>query len=695
MKEHELLEKLEESAKDIHIPHKLEPGQIETQLKQRQQIKRNRYRLAAAAACLCLCFGAASAAYSRNNEQHRSNARQAEDHTKEPEKQQPISEIEEAPRKKIGKMFTLASGYGDVYDTLHKSDEFQMWMRADTEDAANENYGSYESSKTVEDLDNRKMSAKQELTDSSGYSTTNLQAAGVDESDIVKTDGRYLYVVQEEQVRILDTQDKVPRIAAAIVPDMEDLDRICEMYAADQTLTLIIQSEKTLMQEEQDNQDETEAKNAASKKADFADVVMYSMDTDAVTKVLTYDISQPQQPVLQDAAEQDGWYKTSRKIGSRLYLFTTQSMYETIGMSRKKALQDGEESKWVPRVNGEAIRPDCIYLPEKGNNGIIMASIDLNNHCSVLDTKLLVNNYCELYVSQNSVYLYYTDYANGHDKTRIARFALDADGMMRAKAAASLKGSIQDTFAIYERDSYLQVLTSETGLDPWENRVYVLDENMKVTGRLAGLAEGERIYSARFIGTAGYFVTYRNTDPLFSVDFSNPNKPKVIGQLKVTGFSEYLQFWGSRRLLGIGYETDPADGRTIGVKLSMFDISNPSKVTETARLVLEDADGGACMYDYKCVLADPEKNIIAFTTENYEKNGQLDYRVFSFEKGNFASRLNRVLTKKYSFRSDGGRWRSLYIGDTLYLVSPRKAIAFDMRDSYHEIGKTALGTVQK
>ncbi len=103
--------------------------------------------------------------------------------------------------------------------------------------------------------------------------------------------------------------------------------------------------------------------------------------------------------------------------------------------------------------------------------------------------------------------------------------------------------------------------------------------------------------------------------------------------------------------------------------------------------MLEDADESAGMYQYKCILADKKKNIIALTTENYDENDQLDYRVFSYKNGKFVNRLKRTLSRKYSYRNNGYTWRSLYVGNILYLVNARKTIAFDIKNGYKEIGK--------
>ena len=122
----------------------------------------------------------------------------------------------------------------------------------------------------------------------------------------------------------------------------------------------------------------------------------------------------------------------------------------------------------------------------------------------------------------------------------------------------------------------LRVVTTEGET----NSVYVLDKELKQIGAIEDLAEDERVYSARFMGEVGYFVTFRETDPLFSVDLSDPEKPKIVGELKIPGFSDYLHFYGEDQLLGIGMNVDEETQITDGVKLSMFDISDKTDVKE-------------------------------------------------------------------------------------------------------------------
>lgn len=702
-----MIEKISESAQPLRVPKELEPEQIRQKLKGNRSGTWNRYRTAAAAACLCICFGAAGLVYQNSVRQtiNKELKQELKQETKQASNQETNQEtgkktkqdnedaahtVPKEPVKKLGKMYTLASGYGAMYDTLKKAEAWRTEcnkkeaMLESTVDMADSDASSMRES--AEDMADSDASSTKESKISGDFSSTNLQVEGVDESDFVKTDGSFVYVAQSDRIQVLDVRSAAPSVAGTIQPDMdEDTDRICEMYAADQLLTVIIQTEKTTLAQAEETQ--------TSKKAAYEDDMQY-IDTDPVTKVVTYDITDPENPKQKDTAVQDGWYRTSRKTGGRLYLFTEQSLGIADDISRKEAVSDDNIRQWIPGVNESVVQPDCIYMQKRGNQGLLMASLDLEDHSRVLDVKLLVNEYVDLYVSSTSVYLYDAVYVNDAVRTRIARFALETDGTIQAKAAKTVKGGIEDTFAIHERQGYLQVLTSVTSTEPWENRIYVLDENMQTVGKLTGLARGERIYAARFTGDIGYFVTYRNTDPLFTVDFSDPKEPKIIGELKVDGFSEYLHFWTDNKLLGIGYETNPDNGEMIGVKLSMFDISDPVKVKEEAKLVLNGVYDCAAINDYKAVLVSSKKNVIAFTTETYGDNYREHYRVFSYKNGKFVSRIERTLAGgEYTYA--GTDWRSVYIDDRLYLVSEKKMLVFSMGRQWEEIGKLVYGWTQK
>lgn len=707
------------SAENIQIPEQLNPEAVKASLDKRQKEagpgnkfksknRRTFYRNLAAAACLCLCFGGTAFSYFYYNSNIKNSAdsqiEAADSSGAKPESSKNASshadvqpeqgsndaavKQEEKPVKKIGKFYKLASDYREVYNALEKTQYGLSRFETKKESAVTEGSIAAEDIAVKNSYGFDQIAENTTDSNSKEFSTTNLQVAGVDESDAVKTDGKYIYVVQEEKIKILDAQGKELKLAATLKPDIEEnLDSICEIYVADNVLTVVLQADKPDIKAEkmEGKKDEAQDGELGEEHSIVSEEDVIRINYDVITKVLTYDITDPLHPALLDTVEQDGYYQTSRKIANHLYLFTNKAMYIQSDVAQKELYADDRTAGWIPCINGKAVKPDCIYLPnEEGNQGVVMTCLDLAAHCNVTDTTMLVNQGGQLYVTMGSAYFYSSEYTGDTEKTKIVRFALDTDGKIRAKAAAVVKGDVTDTFALDESDGYLRVLTSLTTKEPWENRVYVIrTDDMKVAGKLTGIAKGEMIYAARFVGTTGYFVTYRNTDPLFTVDFSNPENPKLIGELAVTGFSEYLHFWSDHKLLGIGYETNPENGEIIGVKLSMYDISNPKNVTEQAKFVLQDTDDSEAMYDYKSVLIDRRKNLIAFTTYTYAAQYHADYHVFSFKNGKFTRNLQRSLGTD----GCGDHLRSLYIGDMLYLVGSRKAIAFCMPDQFKETGK--------
>lgn len=212
--------------------------------------------------------------------------------------------------------------------------------------------------------------------------------------------------------------------------------------------------------------------------------------------------------------------------------------------------------------------------------------------------------------------------------------------------------------------------------------MYVLDEKLKTAGKIKDLAPGERVYSARFFGDTGYFVTFRETDPLFSVDFSDPEHPKILGKLKIPGFSEYLHFYGENRLLGIGMDVDAETQVTGGVKLSMFDISDKGDVKETDTYVIENLFGTDVAYDYKGVLVDVGKNLIGFA--GYADGGQ-KYYLFSYDDGEGFQCLLEEATNGKGIRAP----RGLYIGEVLYVVEGNIIEAYSLQ-TYEKIDDLIL-----
>ncbi len=669
MDEKDMLQWLKEECEEIEVPKELHPENIRKQLEAQKRKKQRIRRQLSSAAALVLCSGVIFMVGNivRNEMQVTKSAdTQNSDVVVVPTEQQ--EEAEEEPEA-LGELYTVAGNYGEVYDVIEKNytnetkyggpldviREFFSGGVVNKSDVAENEMADAGAESANDSAPNPSAGA--------GYSKTNLQTEGVDESDIVKTDGKYIYAVQNGQVVITDIQNDALTETSVITPPA---DSIREMFVDGDRLYLIAEGMQTTMVEDSSSDVVSDA---------------YYMDTEEQTVLYTYDITNRAQPKLSGKMSQDGTYQTSRKIGDIIYMFTDYYM-PLPDATKKEAVDEEKMSSWLPKVEGRVISYDCIYLPERGNMGKLITSVDVNKPSEVLDSKLMVTNSGQVYVSNEAIYIYSSAWGNT-SYTEIAKFSMK-NGKIRGVAGNSVNGEILDTFAINEYQNNLRVLTTEWDESGQKNSVYVLDETLNMTGKITGLAPGEQIYSARFMGNTGYFVTYRNTDPLFTVDFSDPANPQIKGELKVTGFSEYLHFWGENKLLGIGYETDPETGSRIGMKLSMFDISDPCNVVEENRYVMKNVSYSPALYNYKCVLADKEKNIIGFAVQKDDYESTAGYLIFTYEDG-FENVFSEEISDGYGWNVE--TYRGLYAGSRFYFVGEGEITVYDMENDFQKIAK--------
>lgn len=718
MTERELLEKIKESADEIEIPEGISPKEIKRKLDGRK--KRVPGRQIAAAAAVAVLFaglgGGAVLSHARGDAplvaqddrgESAADEGEAADNTAAGAAAAEAGEAGETgsaaaaePKKDAGALYVVAENYGEVYDLLnmrYQASEVSAGYGAAADVAAAE--GSMTSGGGIQDLQAQRMKSEESYDSSvtqeeeESYSKTNVQTAGVDESDIVKTDGSYIYVVCDDTVKITDVRGGAMKIAGEVTISMDSAtDQVLEMYVDGDVLNLIVQKEKTDLEEQ-----------GAKKQA-------YYMETHVETELLTYDITNRRKPVLSGSITQDGYYKTSRKMDNIVYLFTQEWM-NLPGLTREEAVTGKDANGWIPLVNGEAIAADCIYLPEYGEGGLIISSTDIKNPDEIVDNTMIMNDYVDIYVSSEALYLYGMGYFENGVKTQIAKFSLE-NGVIQAVGATQAAGEVLDTFAINEYQGKLRLLTTDWSRGENENQLYVFDEDLKLAGELTGIAEGEQIYAARYFGNTAYFVTYRNTDPLFAVDLSDAKHPKILSELKITGFSEYLHFWGEDKLVGIGYETNPNNGAQEGIKLTMFDISDPADLKTLGTCVIDNLDYSPALYDYKCVLADAGENLLGFAgvSYGYDGNGQwkesYSYLVFAWEDGDFKNLLTEKLISDTSEPNDRTSdeaavdilytgeniwdYRGLYIGEKFYLVNPNRIISYDREKEYQAIQRLEL-----
>lgn len=705
MNEQEILTQLRKAAEEIEIPETLKPEQIEKQLQEQKakQQQENQHlepkkskkiipwrRLGSMVAVLALVV--CSGIYITVTRFDKNSGTGQTDSVAMTDTQQTVGEADETGYVDVaalGTMYHPASDYKEVYQTLLKGYR-QNWIEdletsAETSEVASGAMNSGSDEYYYSD-EAKYGSADADLPESSkeggkDYSTTNLQMEGVDESDIAKIDGSYIYTVEDKYIVITDIRDgKLEEVTRFLPKDCGAADRVMEIYVDGDQLILVVQGYETSLGEsskagsdkensDKESSDEEIAVSDASEDSAFC----YKMNGKSTTQIQVYSIVDRRNPEFEGRLIQDGYYNTSRKIGDVVYLFTQYHMTsDVVGYVEK------EYTSVIPKVNGEKVAAGEIYLPESsGESGILVSSLDVNKPDKVLDSKLVISGYAQTYISKDALYLYEEDY-DGAMITNIAKFALD-EGRISGVAATAVRGYVRDTFAINASDGYLRVLTTDYSTEDEVNALYILDENLKLTGQLTGIAPGEEIYAARFMGNTGYFVTYRNTDPLFTVDLSDPAKPEIIGELKVTGFSEYLHFWDDTHLLGIGYESDEKTGNIENIKISMFNIENPGEVTEEAKLVLKDVDYSEALYDYKCVIISKDKNLIGLVCEDYSGSGiKQTYQIYSYENGAFKKQAEIPGINGANYENV----RGMYSGNVFYLWINDNITSYDMTDGF-------------
>lgn len=705
MNEQEILTQLRKAAEEIEIPETLKPEQIEKQLQEQKakQQQENQHlepkkskkiipwrRLGSMVAVLALVV--CSGIYITVTRFDKNSGTGQTDSVAMTDTQQTVGEADETGYVDVaalGTMYHPASDYKEVYQTLLKGYQ-QNWIEdletsAETSEVVSGAMNSGSDEYYYSD-EAKYGSADADLPESSkeggkDYSTTNLQMEGVDESDIAKIDGSYIYTVEDKYIVITDIRDgKLEEVTRFLPKDCGAADRVMEIYVDGDQLILVVQGYETSLGEsskagsdkensDKESSDEEIAVSDASEDSAFC----YKMNGKSTTQIQVYSIVDRRNPEFEGRLIQDGYYNTSRKIGDVVYLFTQYHMTsDVVGYVEK------EYTSVIPKVNGEKVAAGEIYLPESsGESGILVSSLDVNKPDKVLDSKLVISGYAQTYISKDALYLYEEDY-DGAMITNIAKFALD-EGRISGVAATAVRGYVRDTFAINASDGYLRVLTTDYSTEDEVNALYILDENLKLTGQLTGIAPGEEIYAARFMGNTGYFVTYRNTDPLFTVDLSDPAKPEIIGELKVTGFSEYLHFWDDTHLLGIGYESDEKTGNIENIKISMFNIENPGEVTEEAKLVLKDVDYSEALYDYKCVIISKDKNLIGLVCEDYSGSGiKQTYQIYSYENGAFKKQAEIPGINGANYENV----RGMYSGNVFYLWINDNITSYDMTDGF-------------
>jgi uncharacterized secreted protein with C-terminal beta-propeller domain len=413
------------------------------------------------------------------------------------------------------------------------------------------------------------------------YSGTNIQVAGVDEPDMVKTDGYFLYVLTGEHVVILRAY---PASQAQVISRIDVGEDASEILVKDNRL-----------------------------------VVFQRQRPDEHVKI--YNIADRAYPkLIQDVSFERSRYIDARMIDDHVYVVI--SRYVQI---------DPNDGLILPKItnNGAAteVQPTQICHfddPAPYYEFILVVSIDLVDR-EVRYKSFMADSTSDMYVSRSNIYIAGVDYGGLHvwdwwsffwiESTNLHKISID-DGFINYVASGNVTGWVLNQFSMDEYEGYFRVATTSGGA--WagsgsQNNLYVLGSTMETVGSLENLATGETIHSARFMANRCYLVTFKKIDPFFVIDLSDPTSPTVLGELKIPGYSDYLHPYDANHIIGLGKDAyDMGDFAWFqGVKLSMFDVTDVANPKEISTYIIGDrGTESEALYDHKAFMFDKEKNLL-------------------------------------------------------------------------------------
>jgi inhibitor of cysteine peptidase len=569
--------------------------------------------------------------------------------------------------------------------------------------------------------------APRELADKStkevkDFSQTNVQVEGIDEADIIKTDGNYIYIVQGDTLFIVETNNHDD---AKII--------YTETFKNNPQYIFVNDNKLAVMGYVQDS--------------DFLKTLTFS-PTRGLSFMNIYDITNKENPKLEKEFKFDGNIFQSRMKGDYMYVVT--NTYNTYTNPRP-IIMDGRR---------EIPIQDIYYfnIPYNNPNFVNIYSININNFN--FETKSVVMDTLEnLYMSDDNIFISHTQNINEYefrqeimidlikpmlvpsDIKRIEKIENTDDDILnkyekQAKimeiiqayysmlnyeeqrelekeiekkvkekleeyeymqytvihkininreninidVTGKVPGRLLNQFSMDEHNGILRVGTTVDG--QWNNfkkertlstnHVFTLDNNLKIIGSLNDLAEDESIYSTRFIEDRLYMVTFRQIDPFFVIDLSDPKNIKNLGELKIPGFSRYLHPYDEDTIIGIGQEADENTGRQLGLKISLFDVSDVSDPKEIVKFIAEgEYSSSAAEYEHKAFLFSKEKNLLVIPVNSYtwrnQAEGYAGAFVFNISKDDI--HLRGLIDHSRGQQYPQGVERSLYIDNILYTKS--------------------------
>lgn len=555
------------------------------------------------------------------------------------------------------------------------------------------------------------------------HSETNTQEAGVDEQDIIETDGDYIYTVRGTELLIIDVRQPAD---ANIVSRVQLSGWGAEMYLDGDRLTVIstvnqfsihpLPFEVALPED-----------SLSGLRIAYPGWYWHPQ-----TRVSTYDISDRENLKVLEDTTLDGSVQTSRSVDGRIYLVVNNGMWarypylldvittnvdtaSVSGASLDDIKRPFEEwSKFIPQyttrsydasgnvtvTSGSLLDAPNIWATEDGlNNGNMMtiAMFDIHQAKAGIDsTSTVIGLSGDVYASEDALYVasqkwqFSVAASLSGPSTLLYKFDLSTAGSDLV-ATGEVDGTIINQFAMDEHDGYFRIATTS---NQWQSNqssnVFVLQQQGKdlvTVSSLTGLAPTERIQAARFIGDHVYLSTFLRVDPLFNIDLSDPLAIKVVGELKVPGFSSYLQAWGDDYLVSIGQDADPETGIVTGLQLSLFDVSGDQPVLiDTYKIGVSAWSAySQAQWDHHAFSLFEAEGILAIPVSHWDSNSDYGTELQVFQlNGETGFELLGIV------EHDSQVMRSLRIGDQLFSLSDSSLKINLLADPDTEVGEVKL-----
>lgn len=559
------------------------------------------------------------------------------------------------------------------------------------------------------------------------YSETNIQVVGVDEADIIKTDGDYIYTISGKTLFIIKAY---PGEEAEIVSTLKFDNNPSSIFIKGNNLAVF----------------------GNYHNLEFFKEIDFTPRT-GMTFLNVYDISDKEEPKLLEEYKFEGSYLHGRMVGDQMYLLSINTPQYRGEYPTPLMVRGTEKTSLI--VDDVRILP----IPYNNPQFITINSVNIKQPAEITSKAITVDGYPTLYMSKSNIYLAYTKSVNewvlrqdiirelvepnliDEDKALIEKIeATDGDVLSEAEkknkimqiinlyinymddedredfndevealleekleeyeymeytiiqkvnvenddielvANGKVPGHLNNQFSMDEFEDVLRVGTTVNGR--WSsfekertestNHVLTLDSDLDVLDHLADLAEGERIYSTRFMSDKLYMVTFRQVDPFFVIDLSNPENIKAMGELKIPGFSRYLHPYDENTIIGIGRDATE-QGRTQGLKISLFDVSDFENPKEIAQFVTDERYASSTAeYEHKAFLFSKDKELLVIPAyyNNWQDEDESYNGAMVFKINRDEIELRGLIDHSASGRRYGSAVeRSLYIENLLYTKS--------------------------